>query len=79
MSTVEELYRSHIDSLTPVEKMRRVEQLLSWTRDLLARTIRAEAGDVNDEQLRWEVARRLYGGDARFLKLLDERAPNVSR
>lgn len=78
MPNVQQAYRAYVDSLRPADKVRRVEQMLYWTRELLARQVRQELGDIGDEQIRWEVARRMYGSDPRFLKLLQQKARDVS-
>jgi len=78
MSLVEDLYRAHVDSLSHCEKFQRVENLLQWTREVIARRVHVELGDMDDERLRWEVAMRMYGSDRRFRKLLERRRPHVS-
>jgi hypothetical protein len=54
-----------------MEKMRRVDELLSFTRRMLAHQIKADAPDLSDNQVRIAVARRLYMSDPDAQKLLD--------
>ena len=73
MTVVEEAYRSGMDAMAPVEKLRRMEELLRWTRELMARQIRRELPNLDDDQIQWEVCLRMYGSDSRFRRLLQQR------
>ena len=77
MSVVEQEYRKRVDAMSPVDKMHRMEQLLNWTRELIARQVRLNKGNVSDEQIKWEVCLRMYGDDPRFRKLLQQRDTNA--
>jgi hypothetical protein len=77
MSLVEEAYRQSVDAMTPAEKFARMHALLNWARELYARQIRAELGDVSEERLKWEVALRQYGSDPRSRALLEEKLRHV--
>jgi hypothetical protein len=55
-----------------VERVRRSEELFNWSRDYLARSIVATRGPMPDDELRWEVALRLYGTSPAMRELIDE-------
>ncbi len=79
MSLVHEEYQKRIDELPPLAKLARVEALLCWTRNLIARQVRAELGDkVSDERVRWEVALRMYDADPTMARLIQEQIARVS-
>lgn len=78
-SIVEQQYNSRMDALTPRERLARCAAMLKWTRNLLARQIVAELGEVPEERLKWEVARRMYGADPVARSIIDQRLDNVSR
>ena len=79
MSMVESLYQQAIDEMPALQKMARVESFLYWTRNLIARTVRAELGDgVSEERVKWEVALRMYQSDPRMERLIREQIARVS-
>ena len=53
--------------------------MFHWTRELLARQIQAELGEMSAERLKWEVARRMYGVDPAAQTLIDRKLADVSR
>lgn len=53
MSLVEEVYQQRIAAMTPAEKLERMHAFLFWVRDLYARQLRQELGDISEERLRW--------------------------
>ena len=77
MSLVEEAYRQAVDSMTSAEKFRRAHAMLHWVRDMYARQLREELGDVSDERLKWEVALRQYGSDRRARELIERKLQDV--
>ena len=77
MSTVEQEYQRKIDRLSGKERVARSMAVLQWTRETLARQIVAESGTMRDEQLKWEVARRLYGSDPAIQELIERRSADV--
>ena len=77
MSLVEDAYRAAVDAMTPSQKLARMHGMLHWVRDLYARQLRAELGDVSEERLKWEVALRQYGGDRRTRELIERRLRDV--
>jgi hypothetical protein len=74
---VEEYYRQAVDAMTPAQKFARMHAFLYWVRDLYARQLRDELGDISDERLRWEVCRRLYYGDRRARELIEQKLRDV--
>lgn len=79
MSMVEALYQRAIDEMPALQKMARVEGFLYWTRNLMARKIRAELGEGgSEERVKWEVALRMYQSDPRMEQLIREQIVRVS-
>jgi len=78
MSFVEEAYSRAMDAMPPGERVARVELMLQWTRNLLARQVVAELGDVGPARVKWEVAMRMYGADPRMKRLLENHRPDAS-
>lgn len=77
-SSIEQRYRSEMESLAPKERIERCAAMLQWTRELLARRVQSELGPLPPERLKWEVAKRLYGADAAAIALIDWKLANVS-
>jgi hypothetical protein len=77
MADIEEIYRRAIDAMTPAERLQRVHHFLNWTRNLYARQLREQLGDVSEERLKWEVALRMYGGDRRTRSLIERKLQDV--
>jgi hypothetical protein len=78
-SMVEQQYTSRMDALSPQERIARCVSMLKWTRDLLARQIIVELGEMPDERLKWEVAKRMYGADPAARAIIEQRLDDVSR
>lgn len=77
-SIVDKQYNSRMDALSPHERIARCAAMLKWTRDLLARQIIAELGEMSHERLKWEVAKRMYGADKAAGAIIDQRLNDVS-
>ena len=69
---VENEYRLLIDAMTVAERVRRAEALFRWSRDYLARSIRATQGPMSEARLKREIALRQYGSDPAARRLIDE-------
>ncbi len=69
---VENEYRLLIDAMSVAERVRRAEALFRWSRDFLARSIRATQGPMSEARLKREVALRQYGSDPAARRLIDE-------
>ena len=74
----EQLYQKRMGLLSPQERMARCVAILKWTRDLLARQIQEELGEVGPERLKWEVALRMYGADPKARVLIERKLADVS-
>lgn len=72
---VELEYRARIDAMSAVERVRRAEALLRWSRDFLARSILAAQGPISDGRLGKEILLRQYGADPAARRLIDELDP----
>jgi len=70
-------YQIAVDDLTPSQKLARVHALFDWVRDLYARQLSQQLGNVSTERLRWEVALRLYGNDPQARKLIERKLRDV--
>lgn len=69
---VEDEYRLLIDAMSVAERVRRAEALFRWSRDYLARSIRATQGPMSEARLKREIALRQYGSDSATRRLIDE-------
>lgn len=79
MSFIEDTYRAAVDRMTPAEKIARMHGYFDWMRDLYARQISAEREGLSEDQLKWEVALRIYGSDRRVKALIENRLRDVHR
>lgn len=77
-SIVQQQYTSRMDALSPQERIARCVAMLKWTRELLARQIIADLGEMPDERLKWEVAKRMYGADPAARAVIERRLDDVS-
>lgn len=75
---IEVEYQRRIRSMTPKDRVARSTAMLKWTREALARTVVREQGAMSDERLRWEVALRLYQGDAKARAKIEQVLRHVS-
>ena len=74
---IEACRRAAIDRLTPREKIARSLAMFDWTRGFVARQIVAERGGMGPEQLRWEVALRLYGAEPMARRIIERQLARV--
>lgn len=78
MSLVEQVYQQAIDAMAPADKLARAETLLAWTRNSIARRLRAEWGaEVSDARIRWETALRMYESEPAIARLIREQIARV--
>jgi hypothetical protein len=66
-----------MNALSPKERVARSMAMLNWTRDMLARRVVAELGPLSQERLKWEVALRLYSGDAKARATIERKLADV--
>ena len=79
MSRIEREYQSRMDALRGKERVARSLALLTWSREMIARRIVAERGEIPEDQLKWEVALQLYGGDPKVCRMIESKLADVSR
>ena len=79
MTAIETEYQSRMSNLQGTQRVARAMGMLRWTREMLARQIVAEHGEMSDERLKLQVAMRLYGADDRTRKLIERRLADVPR
>ena len=78
-SVIEKHYQARLQALTPAQRVERAAAMFAWTRDMLARQIVAQLGDMSDERLKWEVALRLYGSEPAVRAMIENRLQHVPR
>lgn len=78
MSRIESEYQRRMEALEGKERVARAMAMLHWAREMLARQIVSEVGALSEEQLKWEVAARLYGPDDPVHKAIQARLTDVS-
>jgi hypothetical protein len=65
--------------MSSAEKMARCAAMFAWTRQQMALRIRQEKPELSDEEIKWEVALKLYENEPEVVKLIKEHLPHVSR
>jgi hypothetical protein len=78
MSPIEQEYQARMDALSGRERIARSLALLAWSRQMIARRIIAESGEISAERLKWEVALRLYGSDPTVCRMIESELTDVS-
>ena len=79
MSKSQQQYQTRMDQLSGKQRVARAMGMLQWTREMLARQIVEELGEMSPEQLKWQVALRLYGADQRLVEMIARKLADVSR
>ena len=77
MSEIDSLYQTAVDSMRPCEKIARSVGLFNWSREFIARQVKAANPAASDEKLKLLVALELYGGDSTARKLIEGLLANV--
>lgn len=77
VSLIESAYQQRIDAMTPAERFQRAEEMLAWSRDVMARQILNERGPLPPERLKWEVALRMYGHEPAARELIEKKLADV--
>ena len=78
MAKIEAEYQSRMNDLSGRERVSRSLAMLQWTREMLARQIVAEKGEMSKERLKWEVALRMYGADRATQRMIESKIVGVS-
>jgi len=76
--SVDQRLREAQERLAPHARVARAAAMLLWARGFVARQIVAECGAMSDNRLKWEVAMRMYGGDATARALIQRKLDRVS-
>lgn len=72
MTIIEQRYQEAIDRLSAREKIAQSFAMFEWARGWIARQIVEERGAMGAEQLRWEVALRVYGDEPGTRQLIEK-------
>ena len=78
VSEVELEYRRRVAAMSIQEKIARTAAMLAWTRQQMAARIRIEQPQLSDEQLKWQVALRLYESEPAVVAMIEMHLANVS-
>lgn len=79
MTEVDIEYERRWKAMSSVEKMARCAAMFAWTRQQIALRIRQEKPELSDEEIKWEVALKLYENEPEVVKLIKEHLTHVSR
>ena len=78
VSEVELEYERRLRAMSPAEKMARSAAMFAWTRQQMASRIRIDQPSLTDEQVKWQVALKLYEREPEVVKLIQEHLSRVS-
>lgn len=78
MNPIENDYVSRMDATSDRERVTRAVSVLAWSRQMIARRLVAEKGEMSEERLKWEVALRLYGSDPVISRMIESELAGVS-
>ncbi len=78
MIDIEVEYRRRIDAMPMHKRVERAADMAFWARRMIARQIVNEQGQLSEQRLKCEVARRVYVADPRALAAIDRELANVS-
>jgi hypothetical protein len=70
LSTIQAEYLKRIEALSVKERVARSAAMFQWSREIIARQILAESGELPPEELKWQVALRQYGSDTQARALI---------
>lgn len=82
---IEKAYRDAIDAMSPADRLARGQALFNWSRECLARQIRAEhqasgaSKPLDSHVLKLLVGRRMYAGEPQVCAWIDRLVADVSR
>ena len=79
MSLVQDEYQRLVTAMTPAQRIERAANLLAWAREVAARRIVEEMGEMPAERLKWEVALRHYGHQPVMRRLIERVLADVPR
>jgi hypothetical protein len=78
MNVVEQRHRQVIDQMTPAQRVKRAAEMWNWARDVIARQVREEFGELSEKAMKYQIALRFYGNDPKMRRLLEEFRARVS-
>ena len=78
-SEIELEYERRWKTMSPAEKVSRTAAMFAWTRQQMARRIRSAQPSLTDEEVKWQVALKLYEREPEVVKLIQEQLSIVSR
>jgi hypothetical protein len=78
-SEIELEYERRWRAMSPAEKVSRSAAMFAWTRQQMARRIRSAQPSLSDEEVKWQVALKLYEREPEVVKLIQEQLSIVSR
>lgn len=78
-SEIELEYERRWKAMSPAEKVSRSAAMFAWTRQQMARRIRSAQPSLTDEEVKWQVALKLYEREPEVVKLIQEHLSIVSR
>jgi len=82
---IEKAYRDAIDAMSPADRLARGQALFNWSRECLARQIRAEhqasgaSEPLDPHVVKLLVGRRMYAGEPQVCAWIDRLVADVSR
>jgi hypothetical protein len=78
-SEIELEYERRWKAMSPAEKVSRSAAMFAWTRQQMARRIRSAQPSLTDDEVKWQVALKLYEREPEVVKLIQEQFSIVSR
>lgn len=83
MATIEEQYNAANDAMSPRERIARSLAMFQWAREFAAREIQKkrieQTGEpYSAEELKWQVALRIYGSEPAVVALIRRSMDDVS-
>lgn len=78
MTEIDIEYERRWKAMSSAEKMARCAAMFAWTRQQIALRIRQEKPNLTDEELKWEVALKLYENEPEVVKLIKEHLGHAS-
>jgi hypothetical protein len=77
--TIEEFYWERIREMSPAEKIRKAARMTAGVRAMVEHQIREKEPDIDNNALKFAVARRCYWDEPKTLAMLDEAEEKMKR
>ncbi len=78
VTAVELEYQRRNDAMSPSERIARSAAMFVWTRQQMARQVLKTNSTLSEEQVKWQVALKLYEHEPEVVKLILEHLQHVS-